>query len=198
VVTTWGYSLSAKPSNLGFEDSVYIYARIVMSAQEYPVPFTYAVRHAQLFDLLPELDTLATVLGDSMPVAAAAARAASRALAPTLASATPGDWLGRLRLRTGVQCIDETRLSNEICRALLESTAAMARSIGNLSQIQQAAAQYRAQLNAVVGAKRMSPEVSGSLNTVLGGLLRAAGDPQAVRPIIRAEILRPVVRRPPD
>ncbi len=95
-----GLRSGGKSSRLSFEDSVYVYARIVLSSQLYPVSFAYATRHAKLFELIPELDSIsARATADTQPVLAAVARAASRKLAPVRTAATPADWLARLRLR---------------------------------------------------------------------------------------------------
>lgn len=195
VVSTWGYALAERPSRLAFEDSVYVYARIVLSAQYYPVPFTYAARHANLFDLLPELDSIASrAMTDSALALAAAARVASRALAPALASASAADWLARLRLRTGVLCMDESRLGADPCRALLDATGSAARSMGDLAQVRQAMTQYSALLDQAVSAGRMSVEARESLKPVVNGLLRASGDRQVRAPVARPDLLRPLVR----
>jgi hypothetical protein len=132
VVSTWGYSLAETPSRLAFEDSVYVYARIVLSAQYYPVAFAYAARHAKLFDLMPELDSIATrAQADSALALASAARVAGRALAQWMDSAaTAADWVARLRLRTGVLCMDESRLGADSCRGLLDATSAAAGARG--------------------------------------------------------------------
>jgi hypothetical protein len=198
VVSTWGYALAETPSRLAFEDSVYVYARIVLSAQYYPVAFAYAARHANLFDLMPELDSIAArAAADSALALAAAARVASRALAPALdsvGSAIAADWLARLRLRTGVLCMDEARLGAESCRAMLDATGSAARSIGDLTQVRQAMTQYLGLLDQAVSAGRMSVEAREGLKPVINGLLRASGDTRVRAPVARPDLRRPLVR----
>ena len=174
VVRTWGYTLAS--GRLSFVDSVYVYARIVMSAQLYPVSFAYAARHAKLFELIPELESIAARAADSQPVAAAVARATSRQLTPVRESASAADWLARLRLRTGVACMDGSKLGPEVCRSLLDQTVEVGKSLGNLDQTRQALARYRELLDGAVASQLMSAEGSGSLNELADGVLRASGD----------------------
>jgi hypothetical protein len=197
VVTTWGYTLAAKPSKLRFEDSVYVYARIVLSAQYYPVSFAHAARQAKLFELMPELDSIVARAADSQPVVAAVARLASRRLASVRDSASAADWLARLRLRTGVVCMDESRLGPEVCRALLGATANATGSLGNTDAMRLVMTQYHGLLDAAVAARLMSPEASGSLGQLVNGLLRASGDRRRGPPGVRLDLHHLPIRRVP-
>lgn len=197
VVTTWGYALASSASRLRFEDSVYVYARIVLSSQYYPISFAYAARQANLFELLPELDSIVAQAADSHPVVAAVARSASRKLVPVRDSAGPADWLARLRLRTGVVCMDESRLGSEVCRALLGATTRATGSLDNLDRTRLVMAQYRGLLDAAVSSRLMSAEVSGSLGQLVNGLLQASGARRGGPPGTRIDLHRLPIRRLP-
>ncbi len=173
-VTTWAMALAGSPSRLSFEDSVYVYARIVLAAQYHPVAFTHAARLASLFDLTPELDSLAAQTSDSLPAVAGAARAASRILADRSASAPARDWLARLRLRTGVLCMNAQRLGEGSCRELLDATVAASRGIGSQAARRQAAAQYQTVLDRTVRERRMSADTRARLLMLLDVLVRSA------------------------
>lgn len=183
VVNTWGYTLADDPSRLPFDDSVHVYARILLSAQYYPVAFTYAARHARLFELIPELDSIAAqATADTKPALAGAARSASRVLDSAFAAAQPRDWLARLRLRTGVQCIDEALLGPAACTQLIAATGAAAAGLGNLDVVRQAMTQYRGLADAAAGDGRMSAATRASLQRLVDGLLHASGDAQTPAP----------------
>lgn len=197
VVSTWGYTLASTQSGLKFEDSVYVYARIVMSSQYYPVSFAYAARNANLFELIPELDSIVARAADSQPVVAAVARATKRKLTPVRDSASSADWLARLRLRTGVICMDQTRLGPEVCRALLGATTNATRALGSLDLTRLAMTQYHGLLDAAVSARLMSAEAGGSLGELVNGLLRASGDRRRGPPGPRLDLHRLPIRRLP-
>jgi hypothetical protein len=197
VVNTWGYALAADPSRLTFDDSVYVYARIVLSAQYYPVSFAQVVRQTNLFELIPELESIAAGAADSQPVAAAVSRAAIRHLTPVRESARPADWLARLRLRTGVVCMEGTKLGPEVCRALLGATSDAARSLGNLDQTRQAMTRYNELLDGAVAAQLMSAQARGSLSELTTGLLRASGDRRTGPPGARIDLHHLPIRRGP-
>jgi hypothetical protein len=174
VVSTWGYTLAAMPSQLSFEDSVYVYARILLSAQYYPVAFTYSARHARLFELMPELDSIVSQgTAEGKPALAAAARVASRKLIPARDSAKAADWVARLRLRTGVVCMDESRLGAETCRSLLAATTSAGASTRDPARLRQVMAEYERLLDQAVAAQSLSVEMREVLKQLVAGLLRA-------------------------
>jgi hypothetical protein len=102
------------------------------------------------------------------------------------------DWLARLRLRTGVVCMDESRLGVDTCRTLVGATTSASGSLGNLAQLRQALTQYRGLLDQAVSAGKLSPEERASLDLLVNGLLRAAGD----RTGNRGRVMRPLTRPP--
>ena len=88
--------------------------------------------------------------------------------------------------------MDESRLGVDTCQALVGATTSASGSLGNLDQLRQALAQYRGLLDQEVSAGRLSPEARGSLDLLVNGLLRAAGD----RSGIRGRVMRPLARPP--
>ncbi len=126
VIATWAYMLAASPSTLGAADSVFVYGRILLSRYAHPIPFLYAVRIAQLFELEPFVDTLSR---DSSGAIAGAARLAARDLERSAAGAHAAAWATRLRLYAGHVCAGTLDARRAACADLLASANQAAAAI---------------------------------------------------------------------
>lgn len=112
VVTTWAHMLAASPSTLSAEDSVFVYGRILHARWSHPVPFLYATRIAQLFELRPIVDSLTR---DPSSATAGAAKLAERDLSERATAARRADWLTRLRLYIGYVCAGTLDARRQAC-----------------------------------------------------------------------------------
>ncbi len=72
--------------------------------------------------------------------------------------------------------MDESRLGAERCRSLLEATGAASGSLGNLPSLRQAMLRYQGHLDQAVTEGKLSPDGRTAPESLVSGLLRAAGD----------------------
>jgi hypothetical protein len=126
VVTTWAYMLAASPAKLGSADSVFVYGRIQVARWSHTIPFLYAARIAQLFELKPIVDSLTR---DSSAAVAGAAQLASRDLAQKAAAAPASAWATRLRLYAGFVCAGTLDTPRAACPDLLAAANAVADAV---------------------------------------------------------------------
>ena len=199
VVTTWAYALADESKRLDYADSVHLYTRIVMAGQHHPISFAHAVRIAKLYDLAPELDSVAARVADSSPAAAATARVAARAVAAQAAGASTADWLVRLRLRAGLLCLDDSRLGPDRCGrvigALNEAAGTPGADAASAAAVQGALGRAGQELDAAVNEGQLAAETRGRLADLM---TRSGGGPRFRRALLDARVrVRPVLVRPP-